>query len=66
MDLLMHRYWEEQILMTLQVYCQPDNLFKKRGGISLHTFLINLGFMLQTYELLNTYLSEYQYLNPLF
>lgn len=66
MNLLMRRYWEEKILMNLQVYCQQDSLFKKRGGIPLHTFLINLGFMLQTYELLNTYLSEYQYLNPLF
>lgn len=57
--------WEYDILSHLYFICDPKRFTLPRGH-TLGAFLISLGMMMQAVESINAYLSEYQYLNPLF
>lgn len=62
---LMYKKWNTEILNRLRFICTADGYKPPRSDTRGETILFLLYFM-DTSQHLNSYLSEYQYLNPLF
>lgn len=63
-DPFIHHWWNDKIIATLDCALTPIKITPRCATIAQR--LSVLAFILDVNDHLNAYLSEYQYLNPLF